>query len=612
MVTLGSLMHWTKPLLLSIPVLDEARNLGMQVGDHSFAAYSLIYKTVSSLYGGRPLRALHNDIIQSRLFNSKHLNNALTNDYLAGVDLVVSILTSNSQQISDLELLTQSPAEVEFLERAAISPSAIPLASYLVLKAQCLYIFGQPWMALQALHQAAGKLVFITGHATTVYFLFLESLCMCNLLAKYPTTNAQQTAEDDKKDKGRCYYTTSSYPPYTMCSLCPPRSLSDLCCRCRAPLFCCAEDRTVEEDRVRGVKEGKKVESQQFGESTTAQLYSIDSRSDASDPSHPHTKYTTTPLPSIINTHNPTHHQSGRTTPPNLTLSPPLSHLPLLPCVSSDGSHMARHWRGVYLSKLRVNQAQLQAVADKNPINYQPLYLLVEAERARAQLAFDRALRQKPTISIPPSTANTQRLSSHPSPTAGDTSPAPSPTASTPPNRILRPSSSSFHAPVPIASTAPAPSWDAANSKVADAYLAAINACSTIKQKHSNSSANPHLCILAVASELASRFHLDNGNHHLAVTHIITSLQAYSDWNADRKRQLLMKEFPNLHKVAPPHSPPHPPLSTPPSPAHVTSPCASLLRPAGGVLIFRCLSFSTGSGVGAALHAEQVLRWFRQ
>ena len=201
-VTLGSLMHWTKPLLLSIPVLEEARSLSMQVGDHSFAAYSLIFKCVSSLYGGRPLRALHSEVVQSRLFNSKHLNNALTNEYLAGIDLVTTILTSNSQQVSDLELLTQSPSEVEFLQRAAVTPSAIPLASYLTFKAQCLYIFGQPWMALQTLHQAAGKLVFITGHATTVYFLFLESLCMCSLLAKYPTTNTQQTADDEKKDKG--------------------------------------------------------------------------------------------------------------------------------------------------------------------------------------------------------------------------------------------------------------------------------------------------------------------------------------------------------------------------------------------------------------------------
>ena len=219
---------------------------------------------------------------------------------------------------------------------------------------------------------------------------------------------------------------------------------------------------------------------------------------------------------------------------------------------------MTRHWRAIYLSKLRMNQTQLQTIAEKNAINYQPLYLLVEAERQRAQLAFDRTLKQlikPPALTIQPSAMQDSRSLSSPSSQSNSSSPSstPSPTSGTSPAppRVLRPSSSALHGPVPIASTAPVLSAESANAKVADAYLAAISACSTIKQKHPShsTSANPHLCILALASELASRFHLDNGNHTAAVTHMITCLQAYSDWNADRKRQLLMKEFPNLHLV---------------------------------------------------------------
>ena len=242
-MTLGAMMHWTKPLLLSIPVLDEAKELGMQVGDAAFAAYSLIFRTVSSLYGGRPLRAVHSEIMQSRLFNSKQLSNALTSEYLVGIDLVVTVLTSSSQQISDLELLTQSPSEVEFLQRASLCPSAVPLASYLIFKAQCLYLLGQPWMSLQTLHQAAGKLVFITGHASTVYFLFLESLCMCSLLAKYPTSNTQQTSDDERKEK---------------------------------------EDRKIRDDAAeerKGSKDGRLNTETQFGESSATQSYALDSRS---------------------------------------------------------------------------------------------------------------------------------------------------------------------------------------------------------------------------------------------------------------------------------------------------------------------------------------------
>ena len=480
-MTLGGMMHWTKPLLLSIPVLEEARSVGMQVGDLSFAAYSLIYKTVSSVYGGRPLQQIHTDIVQSRLFNAKYLNNnQLTNDYLAGIDIVVTVLTSHSNQISDLDLLTQSPAEIDFLQRASAIASAIPLASYLTLKAQCLYIFGQPWMALQALHQAAPKLVYITGHASIVYFLFVESLCMCALLAKYPTTNAQQQLDTERKD---------------------------------------VEDKSTAE-RVRKEKESRSDASSssgvQFGESGSggaAQSFTID---------------------------------------------------------SSAGSHMVKHWRAVYLSKVRANQAQLQTIADKNPINYQPLYLLVEAERARAQLAFDRTVKQfqqrataapsavsvdtskqSSGVSSPSSSSSSPAASSTPNLSATSTAAAAA-SLSSPSARgsLVRSSSSSLHAGVPI-SAPTALQGELAISRVIDCYSAAISACSTIKSRHasSSSSQNPHLCLLAMASEALSRFHLDMGSHHLAVTHMITALHAYTDWNADRKRQLLMKEFPNLHRV---------------------------------------------------------------
>ena len=471
-MTLGGMMHWTKPLLLSVPVLEEARNVGMQVGDLSFAAYSMIYKTVSSVYGGRPLHQVHNELVQLRLFNTKYLNNnQLTNDYLIGMDIIVTILTSHSNQISDLDLLTQSPAEIDFLQRASATASAIPLASYITLKAQCLYIFGQPWMALQVLHQAAPKLVYITGHASIVYFLFFESLCMCALLAKYPTTNAQQALDSERKD---------------------------------------TEDKAgvkAKEDAAteRLKRDGKAKDEIQFGESSgPASSYAID---------------------------------------------------------GSAGSHMVKHWRAVYLSKVRANQAQLQTIANKNPINYQPMYLLVEAERARAQLAFDRTVKQFQRTVPPAAAADASKQPSGAS-TPGSASPTSasiaSPTAASAASSLPQPARSSIvritspslHSGVPISSGPTAAQAEQAVARVVDAYGAAIGACSTIKPRHSSGhSQNPHLCPLAMASEALSRFHLDMGSHHQAVTHMITALHAYTEWNADRKRQLLMKEFPNLHRV---------------------------------------------------------------
>ena len=204
---------------------------------------------------------------------------------------------------------------------------------------------------------------------------------------------------------------------------------------------------------------------------------------------------------------------------------------------------MVRHWRGIYLAKLRANQAQLQTIADRNPINYQPLYLLVEAERLRAQLAFDRSLSKagKGNLAVNVGSGSEPQRPPAISPSSSSSRP------------VLRPASaSSLHTPVPIGNSGGQSGAEQANVRVTDAYAAAISACSTIKSRHSSSSSapqNPHLCILAMASELCSRFHLENGNHGPAVSHMMNSLQAYADWNADRKRQLLMREFPNLHRA---------------------------------------------------------------
>lgn len=217
---------------------------------------------------------------------------------------------------------------------------------------------------------------------------------------------------------------------------------------------------------------------------------------------------------------------------------------------STEGSHMTKHWRSLYLSKIRSNQAQLKLLGDQIAVNYMPHYLLVEAERARAQLAADKLdkfhfVSSKHAANQSNNTTSSQGADPRSSPNSSQ-------------QLLSSYGSRSLH--VGGASS----QYEAAVAKVSELYQTAFSACSSLKSSHSSNSFSkekerdsspvqsndvPHLCLFGMATELSARFHLDQGHHGQAVNHMLLALTAFTDWGADRKRQLLIKEFPMLSNI---------------------------------------------------------------
>jgi hypothetical protein len=88
------------------------------------------------------------------------------------------------------------------MHRTEKSSSALALVCYLLFRAHMLYHYGQPWLALQCLNHAQGKLVYLTGWINHAYFYLLHSLCQLALLAKYPPTPAGSTLAKDSATSG--------------------------------------------------------------------------------------------------------------------------------------------------------------------------------------------------------------------------------------------------------------------------------------------------------------------------------------------------------------------------------------------------------------------------
>ena len=189
-VNAGLISHWVSPLDHSLPLIDQAFHLGLQIGDLAFSGYSFVFKITTMFYCGKNLELLYEDVLKSKLSNQKILNNSLTSEFLTGLEFLLLNLNGYDHYTSEFELITPSANEINFMTRCESSSAALALTTYLIFRAHMLYHYGHPWLALQCLHHAKSKIVYLTSWISQAYFVWLTSLCQLALLAKHPPTAA--------------------------------------------------------------------------------------------------------------------------------------------------------------------------------------------------------------------------------------------------------------------------------------------------------------------------------------------------------------------------------------------------------------------------------------
>ena len=85
-------------------------------------------------------------------------------------------------------------------------------------------------------------------------------------------------------------------------------------------------------------------------------------------------------------------------------------------------------------------------------------------------------------------------------------------------------------------------SKDAQIARIAELFRSCVASCAPNR-------GNSYTHLHALANELAARFWLQLNIYSTGNSYLIQSLRAYTRWGANRKRQLMLKEFPGLGKI---------------------------------------------------------------
>jgi hypothetical protein len=121
----GSIAPYKVSFEKSISMFSEARTLATQSGDFSNAGYTLMQRLMFAFYNGSRLDSVAEEIVNDRLLNQRHVHDRIAGDLLSGLDLIVSKLSS--RHLSNLDLLTESPAELDYIQKWIASPAPSPL-----------------------------------------------------------------------------------------------------------------------------------------------------------------------------------------------------------------------------------------------------------------------------------------------------------------------------------------------------------------------------------------------------------------------------------------------------------------------------------------------------
>ena len=253
-----------------------------------------------------------------------------------------------------------------------------------------------------------------------------------------------------------------------------------------------------------------------------------------------------------------------------------IAHISLLCVIAAVHSVFLRSpsWREDFWCSIRSNQIQLGHWSDSCPENFMPMWLIVEAELARVQFMHQHiaeqqqaeSVRNTPTPSsaasaLPswplgaPSSAGSNASSSHlikhfGSDDAGNLSSTGSTSISDSPGHPSSASSTvAQDAPMtsPTAHPKPPPAInvkpkESSVARIAELFRSAVSSCAP-------SRGNSYTHLHALVNEMAARFWMGLGVHSQANPYLIQAMRAYTRWGANRKRQLLLKEFPGLSRI---------------------------------------------------------------
>ena len=173
-----ALIPWVQHVRHALPIINRGYQEGLDSGEILWAGYLVMYRVVLDAFGGKHLGELLDGMSDQLAFTSRRKNLGAEAGILAH-RIVLSALAGHEETTFDFA--GREVDEKAFLQICEERYLAMAICFYKILKAQALFLLGQPKQALDATREIEGKLTYIINHPNLADHLLFQSLSLAAL-----------------------------------------------------------------------------------------------------------------------------------------------------------------------------------------------------------------------------------------------------------------------------------------------------------------------------------------------------------------------------------------------------------------------------------------------
>jgi predicted ATPase/class 3 adenylate cyclase/tRNA A-37 threonylcarbamoyl transferase component Bud32 len=173
-----ALIPWVQHVREALPIVNRGFQEGLDSGEILWAGYLVMYRVVLDAFSGKHLSELLDGISDQLAFTSRTKNFGAAAGVLAH-QIVLSTLAGRAESI--FKFAGAEVDEKEFLQLCEERHMVMAICFYKILKAQALYLLGQPKQALDATREIEAMLSYIVNHPNLADHLLFQSLSLAAL-----------------------------------------------------------------------------------------------------------------------------------------------------------------------------------------------------------------------------------------------------------------------------------------------------------------------------------------------------------------------------------------------------------------------------------------------
>lgn len=184
----SELMPWVKHVNEALPVIDQGIREGLDAGEILWVGYLAVYRVLIETFAGTNIDTVL-DGLKERLEFTDETQNLGAAAAIRAHQIVLSSLAGHTK--SSVDFRAGDLDEMTFLANCEEQQLSMALCLYKILKAQAVYLYGNPKEALDLTREVEGMLHFIPNHPNLADHRLYQAL---SLAALYPSGNAERDA----------------------------------------------------------------------------------------------------------------------------------------------------------------------------------------------------------------------------------------------------------------------------------------------------------------------------------------------------------------------------------------------------------------------------------